>query len=75
MLLTYPKLYMEIDLKETENGCTSLMFAAKEGLYDTCEILLKNRASKTKLDFNGTFTLIIPYTAIFLLVCSISLTR
>ena len=29
------------------------MLAAKEGHYDTCEILLKNRASKTKLDFNG----------------------
>ena len=53
MLLSYPKLYMEIDLKETENGCTSLMLAAKEGLYDTCEVLLKNRASKTKIDFNG----------------------
>ena len=52
-LLTFPKLYMEIDLKEHENGCTALMLAAKEGHYDTCEILLKNRASKTKLDVNG----------------------
>ena len=48
-LLTFPKLYMEIDLKEYENGCTALMLAAKEGHYDTCEILLKHRASKTKL--------------------------
>ena len=52
-LLTYPKLYMEIDLKEFEHGCTALMLAAKEGHYDTCETLLKKRASKTKLDFNG----------------------